>query len=84
MGMRNFPIFCDNHLVQWEFVKQGAGIGLITENVGGREPKVRRVLPEMAPITVPMWLATHRELTTSKRVRTVFGFLAAELSNPAA
>ncbi len=77
---RNFPIICDNHLAQWEFVKQGAGIGLITENVGAVEPLVRRVLPDMAPFVVPMWLATHRELNTSKRVRTVFDFLAAELS----
>jgi DNA-binding transcriptional LysR family regulator len=77
---RNFPILCDSHLVQWEFVKQGAGIGLITETIGAAEPRVRRVLPAMAPIIVPMWLATHRELRTSKRVRTVFDFLAAELA----
>ncbi len=80
VSKRNFPIICDNHLVQWEFVKHGAGIGLITENVGMREPLVRRVLPDMAPIVVPMWLATHRELNTSKRVRTVFDFLATHLS----
>lgn len=77
---RNFPIICDNHLVQWEFVKHGAGIGVITENVGKREPLVRRVLPDMEPIVVPMWLATHRELNTSKRVRTVFDFLATHLA----
>jgi DNA-binding transcriptional LysR family regulator len=77
---RNFPIVCDNHLVQWEFVKQGAGIGLITEAVGEAEPQVRRVLADFAPIVFPMWLVAHRELITSKRIRTVFDFLAAELS----
>lgn len=77
---RNFPIICDSHFVQWELVKRGAGIGAITANIGEPEPLVRRVLPDMAPIVVPMWLATHRELNTSKRVRTVFDFLAAELS----
>lgn len=76
----NFPIICDSHFVQWELVKRGAGIGAITANIGEVEPLVRRVLPDMAPIVVPMWLATHRELNTSKRVRTVFDFLAAELS----
>lgn len=81
---RNFPILCDSHLVQWALVKQGAGIGLITENVGAAEPSVQRVLPAMAPIIVPTWLATHRELNTSKRVRTVFDFLAAELSRRSA
>ncbi len=77
---RNFPITCDNHLVQWEFVKQGAGIGVITEMVGEMEPRVRRVLPDLEPIVFPMWLATHRELNTSKRVRTVFDFLVEELT----
>jgi DNA-binding transcriptional LysR family regulator len=81
VAKKNFPIICDNHLVQWAFVKGGAGIGLITETIGDAEPLVRRVLPSMLPIIVPMWLATHRELNTSLRVRTVFDFLAAELSS---
>jgi hypothetical protein len=37
----------------------------------------------MAPISIPVWLAVHRELNTSKRVRTVFDFLAKELSRSA-
>jgi DNA-binding transcriptional LysR family regulator len=77
---RNFPIICSSHFVHWEFTKRGAGIGVITANIGDAEPLVRRVLPDMAPIVVPTWLATHREVNTSKRVRTVFDFLAAELS----
>lgn len=77
---RNFPIVCESSLVQWEMVRHGAGIGLMTETVGEREPRVCRVLPDMEPITFPMWLAVHRELNTSKRVRTVYDFLAAELS----
>lgn len=77
---RNFPVTCDSHFVQWELVKRGMGIGAVTANIGDLEPLVRRVLPDMAPFVVPMWLATHRELNTSKRVRTVFDFLAAELS----
>lgn len=81
---RNFPIISDSHLVQWELVKHGTGIGVITEAVGENEPLVRRVLPDFAPIVFPMWLATHRELNTSKRVRTVFDFLASELARPGA
>jgi DNA-binding transcriptional LysR family regulator len=80
LSRRNFPIVCDNHIVQWEFVKHGAGIGVIPQAVGDAEPRVRRVLPNFAPIVFPVWLVTHRELNTSKRVRTVFDFLAAELA----
>ena len=77
---KNFPVVCDSHLVQWEFVKSGTGIGLITEDIGDAEPKVRRVMPSMEPFLVPMWLVAHRELTTSARVRAVFDYLALELS----
>ncbi len=80
LAKRNFPIICDNHLVQWQLVKQGVGIGGITKDIGDAEPLVSRILHDMPPIIVPMWLATHRELHTSKRVRTVFDFLVAELS----
>lgn len=80
LAKRNFPIICDNHLVQWQLVKQGVGIGGITSDIGDAEPLVCRILPDMPPIVIPMWLATHRELHTSKRVRTVFDFLVAELS----
>lgn len=76
----NFPIVCDNHLVQWQLVKQGVGIGGITSDIGDAEPLVCRVLPNASPIVIPMWLVTHRELNKSKRVRTVFDFLVAELS----
>lgn len=59
---------------------RGVGIGGITRDIGDAEPLVCRILPDMEPMIVPMWLATHRELNTSKRVRTVFDFLVAELS----
>jgi len=75
-----FPIICDNQLVQWELVKRGLGIGFMLAAVGDAEPLVCRAMPDVGPVMVPMWLAAHRELNTSARVRTVFDFLVAELS----
>ena len=77
---RNFTVTCNSHLVQWSLVKAGVGVGGITENVGEHEPLVRRALPDMPPMVVPMWLVAHRELHTGKRVRTVFDFLASHLT----
>ncbi|HWB78281.1 MAG TPA: LysR family transcriptional regulator [Nannocystaceae bacterium] len=77
---RNFPIVTENHLVQWELAKQGVGICIVMEQVGDAEPKVRRVLPELPPLPVPVWLATHRELKTSRRIRVVFDLLADALA----
>ena len=77
---KNFPIITDNHLVQWELAKLGLGICIVMDEVGDAEPRVRRVLPDLAPLPVPVWLATHRELRTSRRIRVVFDLLAEELS----
>jgi DNA-binding transcriptional LysR family regulator len=77
---RNFPIFTENYLVMWELVKQGLGIGILDGEIGDREPLVRRALPDLEPIMFPMWLVTHRELNTSRRVRVVFDLLAEELA----
>jgi DNA-binding transcriptional LysR family regulator len=79
LTQRNFKLMAESELVRWEMVKQGLGIGVITEDVGGREPLVQKALPTMAPIMVPLWLTTHRELHTSRRIRVVYDLLASEL-----
>ena len=80
LTQRNFPVRTKSHVVLWELVKQGVGIGVVTERLGDAEPRVRRVLPEGEPLLMPMWLTTHRELRTSRRIRLVFDMLAAELA----
>ena len=80
LAERNFPILAENYLVMWELVKQGLGIGIQDGVIGDREPLVRRVLPDLEPINFSMWLVTHREVNTSRRIRVVFDLLAEELS----
>lgn len=77
---RNFPILCENYLVMWEMVKHGLGIGVQDGVIGDRETLVRRVLPDLEPLIFSMWLVTHREVNTSRRIRVVFDLLAEELS----
>ncbi len=77
---RNFPIVTESYLVMWELVKHGLGIGILDGNIGDAEPLVRRALPDFQPFMFPIWLVTHRELNTSRRVRVVFDLLAAELA----
>ncbi|SNY93183.1 transcriptional regulator, LysR family [Cohaesibacter sp. ES.047] len=75
----NFPILTENYLVMWELVRQGAAIGILDSVIGDADPAVRRVVPDMDPLVFPIWLVAHRELTTSRRIRMVFDFLADEL-----
>ncbi|MEX1367900.1 MAG: LysR family transcriptional regulator [Nannocystaceae bacterium] len=71
----SFPIITDNQLVQWELTKRGAGVCIMMEEIGDAEPLVQRALAEFPPFPVPMWLTTHRELSTSRRLRVVFDWL---------
>ena len=44
--------------------------------MGEATPEMERVLTSVPPITFPVWLVTHRELHTSRRIRLVFDLLA--------
>ena len=76
LTQKNFVAVCENQLVQWELVKLGLGIGVMADVVAEAEPLVERVLPDLAPVVFPIWIVSHRELQTSKRVRMVFDLLA--------
>ncbi len=80
LTVENFRIGSSTGMVAWEFVKQGMGISVMSAQVGDNTPGVERVLPEMKPIVFPVWLITHRELHTSRRIRLVFDTLAEFLS----
>ena len=71
-----FPIVTANHLVQWALCRAGMGVCLMMADVGDAEPGVERVLPSDPPgIPIPIWVVSHRELRTSRRVRVVFDLL---------
>ena len=63
-----------------ELTRQGLGIGIMTRDTAALFPDLEQVLPELDPVPVPIWLATHRELHTSRRIRLVFDLLADALA----
>lgn len=66
--------------VLFELACQGLGICILTKDVERYSDKLVPVLPDQFAIPVPVWLVTHRELHTSKRIRIVYDCLADELS----
>jgi DNA-binding transcriptional LysR family regulator len=76
---RNFPIVSGSHIVHWEMVKRGLGVGVMAERIGDAEPLVRRAALWFPTFKFPIWLAAHRDVQTSRRVRLVFDLLAEEL-----
>ncbi|WP_309627775.1 LysR family transcriptional regulator [Brevundimonas sp.] len=77
---RNMRIVSESHLAQWAMVRAGAGVGIMTLRVGDADSTVQRLLPELKPLSFPVWLVTHRDLRTSLKVRAVYDALAARLS----
>jgi DNA-binding transcriptional LysR family regulator len=75
-----FGFRCDNHLVAWQAVVVGMGIGVVTQRVAALFPQVVRVLPKVAIEPLPLWLTAHRELRGTPRLKLVFDVLALALA----
>ena len=76
----NFVVSSESGVVLWELVKTGFGMTMLPESLGETETAVEKVLPSLPSFEFPVWLVTHRELNTSRRIRVVFDHLARELS----
>lgn len=76
----NFTMSSDSGMVVWEMMKSGFGMSLLPEALCGAEPCLEKVLPSLPPVQFPIWLVTHRELQTSRRIRIVFDQLARGLT----
>lgn len=84
LRQENFGLYSSNGVVAWQMVRQGLGIAVIPTDLGDRAHGIECVLPDLAPFDFPVWLVTHRELHTSRRIRLVFDLLAQALSGPVA
>lgn len=71
-----FGIRSDDHLVLWQTLRAGLGVGFAARWLAEREPELQRVLPDLAIPTLPVWLTVHREIRSSARIRAVYDFLA--------
>lgn len=74
-----FALRTDDLIAYWALVRAGAGIGFVADYLARTEPQVRRVLPQMKIPALPVWLAVHREIRGSPRIRAVYDFLALEV-----
>ncbi|WP_299919538.1 LysR family transcriptional regulator [uncultured Roseobacter sp.] len=79
----SFVMSSESGVVAWELVKAGYGVSMQPEMLGEAEPSIEKVLPDFPSLEFPIWLVTHRELQTSRRIRIVFDLLARGLSDVA-
>jgi DNA-binding transcriptional LysR family regulator len=74
-----FAIRTDDHVVAWQLICAGGGIGFAACYLAAREPRVQRVVPELGIAPLPMWLAVHREIRSTPRIRRAYDFLTSAL-----
>ncbi len=77
----NFGITATTGTAMFELAREGAGIALLPRVVAEGRLGLKAVLPQLPPFPIPLWLVTHREIRTSKRIRLTFDHLAKALSD---
>lgn len=81
LEVANFSCYAENSMAGWALVRAGLGIGAMMVDIAEGAPDVVRVLDEVPPVQFPIWLVTHRELRTARRIRLVFDLLAEMLAS---
>jgi DNA-binding transcriptional LysR family regulator len=76
VGREQFAFRADDLIVVWQAVRAGLGVGFVSEHLIRSDPAVIPVLPKLKIEPLPVWLAVHKEIRTSKRIRSVYDFLA--------
>ena len=71
----NFKITTASGTALIELVRQGLGIGIIQRHTAKLFPELVPVLQDSISSPIPIWLVTHRELHTSRRIRVVYDLL---------
>lgn len=74
-----FRFRSDNHIVLWNAVRAGNGIGFGQTPLVASEPELEALLPGLPLPALPVWLVMHRDVRGSVRVRRVADFLQGEL-----
>lgn len=72
----HFKFYTASGTLYVALIEQGLGAGMVTNDVADERPDLELVLPSLPPIDVPVWLVTHRELHTSRKIRLVFDLIA--------
>lgn len=77
----SFRVGSASSVVAWEMARNGLGVSIMSDEVAAMFPEMERIPVLTEPLVFPVWLTTHRELHTSRRIRLVFDHLAEFLSD---
>ncbi len=75
----DFVLRTDSQTLGWELIRAGLGIGFAQANLVQQTPGMEALLPEIEIPPLEIWLTTHRELFTSRRIRAIYDSLSQAL-----
>jgi DNA-binding transcriptional LysR family regulator len=77
----DFIVRTDNQTAMWELMKAGLGIGFAQAGLVRDTAGMVAVLPGFHAPPLEVWLTTHRELFTSRRIRAIYDRLGEGLTH---
>lgn len=77
---QDFVIRTDSQTAMWELLRAGLGIGFAQSGLVESTPGMIRLLPDLPVPPLEVWLTTHRELFTSRRIRAIYDRLGEMLA----
>jgi DNA-binding transcriptional LysR family regulator len=75
-----FQFRCDDQVACWQALCNGMGIGFAPNYMARKKPYLKKIADQISIPKLPVWLVTHREIKTNRRIRMVFDFIADELA----
>ena len=80
LGLEQFRTRAASGNCMLQLIREGLGFGFLPMDTGGLFDDLICVLPDLFNPEIPVWLVSHRELHTSRRIRVVYDLLAKELA----
>ena len=80
LSRSDFVVRTDSQTNMFALICAGLGIGFAQEPLVEATPGLRKLLPGFNPPPLEVWLTTHKELFTSRRIRAIYDRLGEGLT----
>jgi len=79
---RNYFRFrCDDQVTCWQALCEGVGVGFAPNYLAAKNSSLVHIAENISIPPLPVWIVTHKQIKTNRRIRMVFDFLATQLSS---